>query len=149
MLIKEAEGSINFWRQFQKRQATAASNIHDAVTHACCLTAKDLNATAIIAATNSGRTARSICRFRPACPIAALTMHEKVRRQLNISWGITPYLTGEVTSTDRIFSLATEVAVKEKLVQHGDVVVITAGIPLGKSGCTNLIKAQVIDEEAM
>ena len=62
---------------------------------------------------------------------------------------MTPYLTGEVTSTDRIFSLATEVAVKEKLVQHGDVVVITAGIPLGKSGCTNLIKAQVIDEDAM
>ena len=144
-IIKEAEGSINFWRQFQKRQATAASNIHDAVTHACCLTAKDLNATAIIAATNSGRTARSICRFRPACPIAALTMHEKVRRQLSICWGVVPFLTGEVTSTDRIFSLSADVAAKEGLVQNGDTVVITAGVPLGRSGSTNLIKAQVIE----
>ena len=60
-----------------------------------------------------------------------------------------PFLTGEVNSTDRIFSLANEVALKEQLVQDKDVVVITAGIPLGKSGCTNLIKAQVIDEDAM
>lgn len=118
-------------------------------THSCCLTAKDLDAKAILAATSSGHSARMISRFRPACPVAALTMHEKVRRQLNISWGVIPFLTGEVTSTDRIFSLATEVAVKERLVRHGDVVVITAGVPLGKSGFTNLIKAQVIDEEAM
>ena len=76
-------------------------------------------------------------------------MHEKVRRQLNISWGVTPYLTGEVNSTDRIFSLSAEVALKERLVENGDTVVITAGVPLGKSGSTNLIKAQVIDEEAM
>ena len=148
-IVTETEGAIDYWKQFQKQRVLPASNINDAITHTCCLTAKDLDAKAILTATNSGRSARMICRFRPACHIAALTMHEKVRRQLNISWGVTPYLTGEVTSTDRIFSLATEVAVKEKLVQHGDVVVITAGIPLGKSGCTNLIKAQVIDEDAM
>ncbi len=148
-IVTETEGAIDYWKQFQKQRIETSSDLNDAITHTCCLTAKDLEAKAILAATNSGRSARMICRFRPACSIAALTMHEKVRRQLNISWGITPYLTGEVTSTDRIFSLATEVAVKEKLVQHGDVVVITAGIPLGKSGCTNLIKAQVIDEEAM
>ena len=148
-IVTETEGAIDYWKQFQKQRIETSSDLNDAITHTCCLTAKDLEAKAILAATNSGRSARMICRFRPACSIAALTMHEKVRRQLNISWGITPYLTGEVTSTDRIFSLATEVAVKEKLVQHGDVVVITAGIPWGKSGCTNLIKAQVIDEEAM
>ncbi len=144
-IVTEAESSIDFWRQFQKRQAMTTSNIHDAVSHTCCLTAKDLNATAIIAATNSGRTARSICRFRPACPVAALTMHEKVRRQLSICWGVVPFLTGEVTSTDRIFSLSADVATKEGLVQPGDTVVITAGVPLGRSGSTNLIKAQVIE----
>ena len=148
-IVTETEGAIDYWKQFQKQRILTSSDLNDAITHTCCLTAMDLEAKAILAATNSGRSARMICRFRPACHIAALTMHEKVRRQLNISWGVTPYLTGEVTSTDRIFSLATEVAVKEKLVQHGDVVVITAGIPLGKSGCTNLIKAQVIDEDAM
>ena len=73
-------------------------------------------------------------------------MHEKVRRQLAICWGVVPFLTGEVTSTDRIFSLSAEVALKEGLVQKGDTVVITAGVPLGKSGSTNLIKAQIIDQ---
>ena len=148
-IVTETESAIDYWKHFQKQRVLPASNINDAITHTCCLTAKDLNAKAILAATNSGRSARMICRFRPACPIAALTMHEKVRRQLNISWGVTPFLTGEVTSTDRIFSLSAEVALKEKLVANGDTVVITAGVPLGKSGSTNLIKAQVIDETAM
>ncbi len=144
-IITETEGAIDYWKQFQKQRVLPASNINDAITHTCCLTAKDLDAKAILAATHSGRSARLICRFRPACPIAALTMHEKVRRQLNISWGVTPFLTGEVNSTDRIFSLSAEVARKEGLVQDGDTVVITAGVPLGKSGSTNLIKAQVIE----
>ena len=148
-IVTEAENSIHYWRRFEKLRISAISNINDAITHTCCLTAKDLNATAILAATNSGRTARMISRFRPACPVAALTMHAKVRRQLAISWGIIPFLTGEVTSTDRIFSLSAEVALKERLVQNGDTVVITAGVPLGKSGSTNLIKAQVIDEDAL
>ena len=145
-IVTETESAIDYWKQFQKQRVLPASNINDAITHACCLTAKDLQATAILTATNSGRSARMICRFRPACPIAALTMHEKVRRQLNISWGVTPYLTGEVNSTDRIFSLSAECAVKEKLVENGDIVVITAGVPIGKSGTTNLIKAQVVEE---
>ena len=148
-IVEEAEASIDYWRHFQKQRVVPASNINDAITHTCCLTAKDLDAKAILAATNSGRTARMICRFRPSCPVAALTMHEKVRRQLNICWGVIPFLTGEVNSTDRIFSLSAEVALKERLVQAGDTVVITAGVPLGKSGSTNLIKAQVISGEGL
>ena len=148
-IVEEAEQSIHYWRQFEKRRVIPASNINDAITHTCCLTAKDLEAKAILAATNSGRTARMICRFRPACPVAALTMHEKVRRQLAICWGVIPFLTGEVTSTDRIFSLSAEVALKERLVQNGDTVVITAGVPLGKSGSTNLSKAAIVNEELM
>ena len=148
-IVEEAEQSIHYWRQFEKRRVIPASNINDAITHTCCLTAKDLEAKAILAATNSGRTARMICRFRPACPVAALTMHEKVRRQLAICWGVIPFLTGEVTSTDRIFSLSAEVALKERLGQNGDTGVITAGVPLGKSGSTNLIKAAIVNEELM
>ena len=105
----------------------------------------DLNAKAIVTATNSGHTARMISRFRPACPVAALTMYEKVRRQMSLDWGVIPLLTGEVNSTDRIFSLCAEVTLKEGLVQNGDTVVITAGVPLGRTGSTNLLKAHVID----
>ena len=146
-IVTAAEESIHYWKRFTKQQITTSSNINDAITHTCCLTAMDLNAKAIVVTTSSGHTARMVCRFRPACPIAALTMTEKVRRQLAINWGVIPFLTGSVTSTDRIFSLSAEIALKERLVKDGDIVVITAGVPFGKTGSTNLIKAQIINEE--
>ena len=115
-IVAETEGAIDYWRQFETQRVFPAANINDAITHTCCLTAKDLNAKAILAATSSGHSARMISRFRPACLVAALTMREKVRRQMNMIWGVIPYLTGEVNSTDRIFSLTTDVALKEGLV---------------------------------
>lgn len=144
--IAAAEESIHYWGRFQKAGAPSESTINDAITHTCCLAAMDLNAKAILAATSSGATARMIARFKPACPVAALTMTERVRRQLAIVWGVHPYLYGTVDSTDRLFSLAVECARKEGVVQPGDTVVITAGLPIGQSGSTNLIKAQVVGE---
>ena len=148
-IVREAEESVHYWKRFEKNHVRTQGSVNAAITHSCCLTAMDLGATAIMTTTNSGHTARMIARYRPACPIAALTMREKVRRQLALSWGVVPYLTGEVTSTDRIFSLCTEVARKEGLVQSGDVVVITAGVPLGKSVETNLMKATIIGEDTI
>lgn len=148
-IVREAEASIDYWKRFERRHISAKASINDAITHSCCLTAMDLKAAAILTTTNSGHTARMITRFRPACTVAALTMREKVRRQLAISWGVMPFLTGEVHSTDRIFSLCTEVAQKEGLVKQGDTVVITAGVPLGKSVETNLMKASIIGEDLL
>ena len=144
--ITAAESSINYWGRFQKVDFPTAGTVSDAITHTCCLAAMDLNAQAILAATSSGSTARMIARFKPACTIAALTMTERVRRQLAIVWGVHPYLYGTVDSTDRLFSLAVECARKEGVVVPGDTVVITAGLPIGQSGSTNLIKAQVVGE---
>ena len=144
-VVSSAENSIRYWRRFRERNLLPEiGGISDAITHTCCLTAMDLNATAILAATKSGYTARMISRFRPACAIAALCQSESARRQLAISWGVLPLLSGEVDSTDRMFSLAVDVARKEGVVQPGETVVITAGVPLGKSGTTNLIKAEVV-----
>ena len=147
-IATDAESSIHYWKRFKNRQFTPTTNqINDAITHTCCLTAMDLEAKAIVTMTASGHTARMISRYRPACPVAALTVSEKIRRQLAISWGVIPILAGEPGSTDRIFSLSAEVALKERLVDVGDTVVITAGIPFGKTGSTNLIKVQVMEEE--
>ena len=144
-VVTSAENSIRYWNRFRERNLLPEiTGISDAITHTCCLTAMDLNATAILAATKSGYTARMISRFRPACSIAALCQSESTRRQLAISWGVLPLLSGEVDSTDRMFSLAVDVARKESVVQPGETVVITAGVPLGKSGTTNLIKAEVV-----
>jgi len=105
----------------------------------------DLSATAILTATKSGHTARMVARYRPHCPVVALCPDEKVRRQLSLSWGVRPFLSDDVESTDTLFAMCVYTALKEKAVKVGDTVVITAGVPIGKSGSTNLIKAQIVD----
>ncbi|HIS45545.1 MAG TPA: pyruvate kinase [Candidatus Scatomorpha merdigallinarum] len=142
--IKAAEQATDYWGRFRKVEFTPGRSINDAVTHSCCLTAMDLEADAILTPTQTGHTARMISRFRPACPIVAFTTTERARRQLAISWGVKPVLAGYVDSTDRLFSMCVQSALKEGLVESGQMVVITAGIPIGHSGSTNLIKAQVV-----
>lgn len=153
-IVVNAESAINYWNRFRSRSHNLVSQVEgnpigDAITHTCCLTAMDLDAKAIVTATASGKTARLITRFRPACGVVAITMQEKTRRQMGLLWGVVPCLTGEVNSTDRIFSLCAETAKKEGLVKGGDTIIITAGIPLGGTGDTNLLKAHVIAEDGM
>lgn len=148
--VEAAEDATNYWgrylRQREDLPRDGSTSINRAISHTCCMAAMELNASAILAATTSGHTARVISRFRPACPIVALTTAEKVRRQLAISWGIQPLLYGSVDSTDRLLALCVDTARKEGLIQPGDTVVITDGVPLSVKGTTNLIKAQVVGE---
>ena len=146
--VEAAEAAINYWKRFRRMgyRCDDPHSINEAISHTCCTTAMDLDATAILAATTSGHTARVISRFRPACPIVALTTSEKIRRQLAISWGVQPLLYGQVDSTDRLFSLCVDTARKEGMAAPGDTVVITAGVPLSARGTTNLIKAQIVEE---
>ncbi len=146
-IARDTEDSIRYWDNLHKGQYRTVSAVNDAITHTCCLTAMDLDAKAILTMTSTGHSARMISRYRPACPVAAVTTRESVRRRLAICWGVIPILSGEVSSTDRIFSLCADVALKERLAQNGDVIVIAAGVPLGKTGSTNLIKAHVVDEK--
>ena len=143
-IVTTAENSTNYWKRFRKSTVDHTSSITDAISHTACLTAMDLKAAAILTATETGHTARMTTRYRPGCLVVALTTNERVRRQLAITWGVAPFLSGTVDSTDRLFSLCVESAKKEGVVQEGDTVVITAGVPIGKSGSTNLIKAQVV-----
>ena len=145
--VVAAEGATNYWGRFLRKYdflSDLPHSINQAISHTCCMTAMDLDATAILAATTSGHTARAISRFKPACPIIALTTTEKVRRQLAITWGVHPFLYGSVDSTDRLFALCVESAKKEGVIKAVDTVVITAGVPMNERGTTNLIKAQVV-----
>ena len=142
--INAAEQATDYWGRFRRFEFKPGRSINDAVTHTCCQTAMDLEADAILTPTQTGHTARMIARFRPACPIVALTTTERARRQLAISWGVQPLLAGYVDSTDRLFSMCVQSALKEGAVQSGQMVVITAGVPIGRAGSTNLIKAQVV-----
>ena len=140
-----AEESVNYWKRFSQRTMNSrVDSITDAMTHSSCLTAMDLGASAILAPTQSGYTARILASYRPACPIVAVCQSEQTRRKLALCWGVTSILSGFVDSTDRLFSMSVDVTRKEGLIQDGDIVVITAGVPIGKSGTTNLIKAQKV-----
>jgi len=145
-VVSETERAIHYWKRFRKWQFPAMTSIDDAITHSACLTAMDLQAKAILAPTHTGHTARMIARFRPECPVAALTQREEVCRRLALCWGVIPLQINEARSTDQIFEQAAQTAVEQGMAGRGEVVVITAGVPLGRTGSTNLVKAHVIQE---
>lgn len=140
----EAEKSMDYWKRFTTMQYDLASNVTNAISHATCTTAMDLKAEAIITVTHSGNTAKMISRFRPACPIIATTVSPRVQRQLMLSWGVKPYLVKEASCTDEMFDMGVEKASESGCVRNGDLVVITAGVPIGVSGTTNILKVQTV-----
>ena len=115
----------------------------NAISHATCTMAEDLNAAAIITVTKSGRTARMVSKYRPATPIICGCLTEKVYRQTGLSWGVLPLLLEKKDNAQDLFDYAVDATEKAGFISKGDVVVLTAGVPLGVSGTTNLIKVQV------
>ena len=140
----KTEADINYVSRFATGNFNAKSDITAAISHATVTSAHDLKASAIITVTKGGGTARMISRYRPDCPIISCTTSETVYRQLNMSWGVTPLLINEENSTDALFDHAVEAAVRTKMIQDGELVVLTAGVPLGISGTTNLMKVHVV-----
>lgn len=143
-IAERTEEDINLVKRFNMRESLVNPDITNAIAHATCTTAMDLNATAIVTVTKSGKTARMISKYRPACPIIGCSPYENVWRQLNLSWGVLPLMVEEKTNTDDLFEHAIEEAEKKKYVHQGEITVITAGVPIGISGTTNLIKVHVV-----
>ncbi|MBP7174886.1 MAG: pyruvate kinase [Thermoclostridium sp.] len=143
-IAEKAETAMDYRKRFVGAQFEMMPTITNAISHATCTTAMDLKASAIITVTKSGHTARMISRFRPDCPIIATTVSPKVQRQLSLSWGVLPYLVQEATSTDEMFEMGVEKALESGLVKNGDLTVITAGIPVGVSGTTNILKVHLV-----
>ena len=119
-------------------------SVSDATAHAACLTARDVNATAIVTVSESGNTARLLSKYRPAQPIIACVMNEQVQRQLAISWGITPLMMALAHSTDELIEMSTNLAKENGYLHDGELAVVTAGVPVGVSGTTNMIKIHMI-----
>lgn len=140
----QTEHSIDYWSKFEKTRIPMVPSIGNAISHATCTTAMDINAKAIISLTHAGKTARMLSRFRPACPIISTTVFPKVERQLNLSWGVMPILIDEVKNTDELFEAGIQAGSKSGLLSDGDLVVLTGGTPVGMSGTTNTIKVQSI-----
>lgn len=144
-IAERTENDIDYIGRFNARKRMAALiDVTDAIAHATCTTAHDLGAAAIISVTKSGKTARMTSKFRPLAPIIGCTTKERALRQLNLSWGVSPIMIEEEQDADTLFSHAVDAAEQAGLVQSGDLVVITAGVPLGISGTTNMMKVDVV-----
>lgn len=143
-IADRTERDIDYQKRFFHYEKEANPDVTDAICHATCTTAHDLNAKAIITVTKSGRSARALSRYRPGCPIIGCTMDEKVSRQINLSWGVYPVMIKEEKNVFDLFARSIQGAKKEGYLDSGDTVVITSGVPIGKSGTTNMIKVDTV-----
>lgn len=144
-IATRTEADVDYKKRFSQVEISEYANVTNAISHACCTTAQDLKAAAIITVTKLGKTARMLSRFRPEIPIVACSPELSSCRHMNMSWGVYPILIPEMTGTDELLETAVNAALENKFIQSGDLVVITAGIPLGVSGTTNMLKVQEIE----
>ncbi|MBQ6807496.1 MAG: pyruvate kinase [Lachnospiraceae bacterium] len=141
-IAERTEQDVDYRKRFFNHDRKANPDITDAICHATCTTAHDLNAKAIVTVTKSGRSARMISRYRPASDIISCATTEKVCRQLNLAWGVSPLVIKEEKEVFDLFNHAISAAEKIGLLKKGDLTVITSGVPIGMSGTTNMIKVQ-------
>ncbi len=145
-IARKIEESFDYRSFITTRRREKHGNMTDAIGQAAAYTAINLKVNAVIAPTESGTTARMISKYRPGCPIISVTASEATARRLTLVWGAFPIVGSRVTSIDSILDESVEQSVKHKYVTHGDVVIITAGVPVGEAGTTNLMKIHVIGD---
>lgn len=143
-IAERTEEDIDYRKRFFALSRTGKIEITDAISHATCTTAYDIGAKAIVTVTKSGRTARMVSKYRPDCAIIACAMSDNVARQLNMSWGVTPIIIKEEKDTFELFEHAVEEVKAKGYLKDGDNTVITAGVPLGTSGTTNMLKVETV-----
>lgn len=145
-IAERAESALEYREIFMKQSKEQQTTVTEAISQSVANSALDLDAKAIITPTESGYTARMVSKYRPKAPIIAVTPNPQVMRRLCLSWGVIPIHGEEAKTTDELFELAVDTSMKHSLITLGDLVVITAGVPVGRSGSTNLIKVHQIGE---
>ncbi len=139
-IAERTEQDIDYNGRMKKRENIDGFDVTTAISHATCTTAMDLKAAAIVTVTISGFTAGMIARYKPNCPIIACSVSPRICRQLSLSWGVTPVWIARENTTDDLFEEAVRAVEEAGYVKKGDKVVLTAGVPLGVSGKTNMIR---------
>ena len=145
-IAERAEAALRYEELLARRRTVAARTVTDAISSATCGMANDLGAAAILTATESGHTARMVAKYRPRAPILAATTHPEVMRKLLLVWGVYPVLVRRVTGTDDMVYEAVRAGLDCGLIKKGDLTVITAGVPVGVPGTTNLIKVHTVGD---
>jgi pyruvate kinase len=145
-IASRAEQALDHKEILSQRSKENEHNITDAIGQSVAYTALNLDVNAIITPTESGHTARMISKYRPKAPIVAVTANDSTKRRLSLVWGVYPQMGKEARTTDEMLDIAVEESVNSGLVKHGDLVVITAGVPVGETGTTNLMKIHVVGD---
>ncbi|MFJ7744354.1 pyruvate kinase [Peribacillus sp. NPDC097295] len=145
-IASRAETALNYRDILTRNSKVDRHNVTDAIGESVAHTALNLNAGAIITPTESGHTARMISKYRPKAPIIAVTSNESVSRRLALVWGVYPQMGPKAETTDDMLQTAIDQSLESGIVSHGDLVVITAGVPVGEIGTTNLMKIHVLGE---
>lgn len=143
-IATRTETSSNYLETLKSKSIVKDISTTNAISKATCTTAEDLEASAIITATSSGYTSKAVSKFRPRTPIIAATTTESVMRKLSMVWGVYPVISKKSSDTDEIIEVSIASAMEKGYVKEGDLIVITAGVPVGVSGTTNLIKVHTI-----
>jgi pyruvate kinase len=141
-----AESALQYREIFTKQAKAQQTSVTEAISQAVANSALDLEAKAIVTSTESGYTARMISKYKPKSQIIAVTPVEQVLRRLQLVWGVIPVKGVSATTTDEMFEIAVKGALETGLVRLGDTIIITAGVPVGRSGTTNLIKIHNVGE---
>ncbi len=143
-IAEDAESGFPFETWTYRLGPISEKSLPEAVGYAACNLAESINASSIITFTQTGSTARLVAKYRPRRPILAMTPLEKTYRRLELVWGVVPFLSETMKNTDEMIDRAFKIALQSGIVKRGQIVVITAGVPVGVPGTTNLIKAEVL-----
>lgn len=146
-IAERTEKAIDYKKRFRVMDSKEHATVREAISHATVMTAHDLDAEAIVSVTMSGSTARRVSKYRPDSPILGCSSNDQVLRQLNLAWGVIPVKIEAKEDTFELFNHAIEEGKKAGHLEDGNIAVITAGIPLGLEGSTNMIKVQKVGEE--
>lgn len=145
-IASRAETAMDHKRILSNRSKDIEKNITDAICQSVAHTALNLDVKAIITPTESGHTASMVAKYRPKAPIIAVTSHEHVLKSLALVWGVYPRLSKQSNSIDEMLDVAVEESLNSEIISEGDLVVITAGVPVGESGTTNLMRIHVVGD---
>lgn len=141
----EAASALPYRAMLREKGETVIPQPDEAISYSAVSIAQRLDAAVILAFTTSGSTAKRVAKFRAECPVLALTSREEVMRQLALFWGLRPHLVGEYNSIEQIFAEGTEIARSLGMARASDLIVMTAGVPFGVPGNTNMLKIQRVD----
>lgn len=145
-IAQAVEAKLDYDAILNAKKEKHTMNVSNAICLAACTTASELNASAIITATQSGHTAKMVSKYRPACNIIAVTPREKVARSLALNWGVVPVKAPDMRNTDELIEKSVAISLNSGYVQKGDLVVIAAGVPVSLTGSTNMLKVHVVGD---